>query len=608
MNQKLLDKIALLPEKPGVYKMLNDHGEVIYVGKAKILKNRVRQYFQNSKNHSPKVLAMVSHIADFETIVVSSEMEALSLESNLIKAYLPKYNILLKDDKHFPYFRIDMKQDFPRIEIVRKVKQDGAVYIGPHIMGPSIQEDLKLVYDLYPVRHCKKNIVNAIAKRERPCLMYHIGKCCAPCSGNVSRDEYHKYMHEIIKLLDGKAGDVSSWLEQKMRESAESMDFERAAVLRDKIKALRLIQEKQVAITVKGLSADVFAAGHLNDAMLMFALYVRDGKVVGTHAFPMESLNDFSHEELRSSFLMQYYIHNDIEIPKLILLDGECADSTAIAALLTEKSRRKVEISVPVRGEKRKLTKLAQRNCEDVLAKNAELRKRAWERDEGALSGLADVLGLINTPNRIECFDNSHLFGTNTVSSMVVFIDGKPDKQEYRHYRISTVHDGDDIESMREVLQRRFSSTDVIPDLLLLDGGKTQLSVGEEVLLNTGHEDIPIAALAESEEWLYVPDREDPIVLPRNSSILHLVQRIRDEAHRFAITYHRNLRSRSALYSRLDTISGIGEKRKRSLFDRFLTVQAISEASVDQLASVKGMNRASAESVFRYFHPDISDR
>lgn len=602
MNQKLLDKIALLPEKPGVYKMLDDHGEVIYVGKAKILKNRVRQYFQSSKNHSPKVLAMVSHIADFETIVVSSETEALSLESNLIKAFMPKYNILLKDDKHFPYFRIDTKQDFPRVEIVRKVRQDGAVYLGPHIMGPSIHEDLKLVYDLYPIRHCKKSIENAIAKRERPCLMYHIGKCCAPCSGTVSREEYHGYIREIIRLLDGKSGDITSLLEQKMKEAAEQMDYERAAVLRDKIKALRLIQEKQVAITVKGLTADVFAADKLDDAILVFALYVRDGKIVGTHAFPMESLSDSSPEELRSAFLMQYYIHNDVEIPRQILLDGECTDAETLAGLLSEKCCRKIDLSIPCRGEKRKLTEMAKRNCADLLKKNAELRRRAWERDEGALSGLSDALGMDAPPSRIECFDNSHLFGTNTVSSMVVFTDGKPDKQEYRHYRINTVHDGDDIESMREVLQRRFTNAQRLPDLLLLDGGKAQLSVGEEVLAETGHEDVPVAALAESEEWLYIPGEDDPIILPRNSSSLHLVQRIRDEAHRYAITYHRSLRSKSALYSRLDMIDGIGEKRKRALFDAFPTVQSIAEASVEQLASVSGMTRTSAESVYRYFH------
>ena len=607
MNQTLQDKIALLPEKPGVYKMFTADGEVIYVGKAKILKNRVRQYFQANKNHTPKVLAMVSHIADFETIVVSSETEALSLESNLIKAFMPKYNILLKDDKHFPYFRIDMRQDFPRIEIVRRVKQDGATYLGPYIVGPSINEELRLVYDLYPIRHCKKNIEKAIARRERPCLMYHIGKCCAPCSGNVTKEEYHGYLKEIVRLLDGKSGDMIPKLEEKMREAAENMEFERAAMLRDKVKSLRALQEKQVAITVKGLDADVFAADQLDDAFMIFALYVRNGKVIGTHAFPMESEGDAPLEELRTAFLMQYYGNNDVEIPRTILLDDACTDAESVMELLSEKTHHKIEVSVPQRGEKKRLTEMAKHNCTDLLAKNAELRIRAWERDEGALLELAKALDMDTPPTRIECYDNSHLFGTNTVSSMVVFTNGKPDKQEYRHYRIHTVNDGDDIEAMREVLTRRFTKGEKLPDLLLLDGGQTQLAVGEEVLRETDHEDVPVAALAESEEWLYLPDREDPIILPRSSASLHLVQRIRDEAHRFAITYHRNLRSKSALFSQLDNIPGIGDKRKHALFDAFLTVDGIKAASLAELVSARGMNEPSAKAVYDYFHPDQQD-
>ena len=596
MNQVLLDKIALLPEKPGVYKMLDASGEVIYVGKAKILKNRVRQYFQASKNHSPKVLAMVSHIEDFETIVVGSETEALSLESNLIKTFQPKYNILLKDDKHFPYFRIDLKQDFPRIEIVRRVKQDGATYLGPYIVGPSIKEELWLAYDLYPIRHCKKSMEKSIARRDRPCLMYHIGKCCAPCTGTVSKETYHGYLQEAIKLLDGKTGDLIPKLEERMTAYAESMEFEKAAMVRDKLKALRALQEKQVAITVKGLDADVFAADMLEDALMIFALYVRNGKIIGTHAFPMESANDAQLSEIRSAFLMQYYGHSDVEIPKTILVDGECDDLESIAELLSEKCRRKISVAVPVRGEKRKTDSM---HRADAL--------RAWERDEGALLVLAHALGLDAPPHRVECYDNSHLFGSNTVSSMVVFTDGKPDKAEYRHYRIRTVSDGDDIDSMREVLTRRFSKGEKLPDLLLLDGGKTQLAVGEDVLRETNHEDVPIAALAESEEWLYIPGQEEPIVLPRSSAALHLIQRIRNEAHRFAITYHRNLRSKSALYSQLDQISGIGDKRKHALFDAFFTVDAIRSASLEQLKTVRGMTEPSAKAVYAFFHPDQNE-
>lgn len=605
MNQILEDKIKLLPEKPGVYKMLDSDGNVIYVGKAKILKNRVRQYFQSSKNHSPKVLAMVSHIADFETIVVNSETEALSLESNLIKSFLPKYNILLKDDKHFPYFRIDMRADYPRIEIVRKVKQDGATYLGPFITGPSIKDELRFIYDLYPVRHCKKNIEQAITRRERPCLNYHIGKCCAPCSGQVDKDIYHGYMKEIIRLMDGKSGDLLPKLESLMTEYAESMEFEKAAIVRDKIKSLRALSEKQVAITVKGLNADVFAGKVTeDDDALVFALYVRNGKVIGTHAYPMESGLQTSAADLLSAFLMQYYIAQDVEIPHTILLSEEPADMNSIQSILNEKSSKKIVLAVPQKGEKKELTLLALKNANDLLQKNAALRKKAWERDEGALKTLSEMLGLNKTASRIECFDNSHLFGTNTVSSMVVFTNGKPDKQEYRHYRLNTVNDGDDLQAMHEVLTRRFSKDSKLPDLLLLDGGKTQLGIGMEVLKETNHSDIPIAALAETEEWIYLPDNPDPIIFPRNSASLHLVERIRDEAHRFAISYHRNLRSKSALYSQLDQIPGIGEKRKRALFDAFLTNDSIRNASLDQLKTVKGMNEPSARAVYQFYHQD----
>lgn len=584
--------------------MLDDSGMVIYVGKAKILKNRVKQYFQASKNHSPKVLAMVSHISDFDTIVVESEVEALSLESNLIKEYLPKYNILLKDDKHFPYFRIDLKQDYPRIEIVRRVKQDGAVYLGPYVTGPSIHEDLKLAYDLYPIRHCKKNIQSAIAKRERPCLLFHIGKCCAPCSGNVTKEEYHALLTDAIKILNGKSDDILSVLEKKMQNAADEMDFERAAMLRDRIRALRAMQEKQIAISVKGLNADVFAAAAAENSFMIFGLFVRDGKIIGTHAFPMESEVESSLEDLRSAFLMQYYLHNGIEIMSHILIDGNCADESAIETLLTKASGHKVEVSIPARGEKRKLIDLALKNCHDLLEKNAQLRIRSWERGEGALIGLAEALNLDAPPKRIECFDNSHLFGTNNVSSMVVFTNGQPDKQEYRHFRISTVIDGNDLESMRTVLNRRFIKEDHLPDLLLLDGGETQLSIGVEVLKETGHPNIPIAAIAESEEIIYIPGQKEAIYLPRNSATLHLVQRIRDEAHRFAVSYHRNVRSRTALSSQLDQIPGIGEKRKRALFDAFLTSQAIAAASVDQINEVPGINRTVAKAVYDYYHPE----
>ena len=604
MNTVLEDKIALLPEKPGVYKMLDDTGTVIYVGKAKVLKNRVRQYFQSSKNHSPKVRAMVSHIADFETIEVHSEVEALSLESNLIKEFMPKYNILLKDDKHFPYFRIDLRQDFPRIEIVRRVKPDGATYLGPYIVGPSVQEELRLVYDLFPLRHCKKNIAAMQARGERPCLLHHLGKCCAPCSGSVSREEYHAYLKEAVRLLNGKSGELIPYLTQKMQEASDALDFERAALLRDKLKATLALREKQAAINVSDLSADVFAVDSLNDARMVFSLFVRDGKVIGTHAFPLEGDGDDAPEEWLHAFLLQYYGQDGIEIPPNILLARECTDLIGIQDWLSGKRRRRVCIAVPQRGVKHQLTDMAKQNCAALLAKNDRIRVREWERGEGALAELSAILGLDEIPSRMECFDNSHLMGTNTVASMVVFRDGKPDKTAYRHFRIRSDAGGDDLLAMREVLTRRLSGDGELPDLLVLDGGKTQLSIGVEVLseLNLSH--IPVCALAESDELIYLPESDDPIVLPRNSAPLHLIECLRDEAHRFAISYHRNLRSKSALYSLLDGIDGVGDKRKRALFDAFLTVEQIKTASVEDLAAVKGMTLPCAQSVYSFFHKE----
>lgn len=602
MNQILQDKIALLPDKPGVYKMLDESGTVIYVGKAKVLKNRVRQYFQASKNHSPKVLAMVSHITDFETIEVHSEVEALSLESNLIKEFQPKYNILLKDDKHFPYFRIDLRQDFPRIEIVRRIRQDGAAYLGPYIVGPSVQEELKLVYDLFPLRRCKKSIQKMRARGERPCLLYHIGKCCAPCSGSVSREQYHVYIDDAMRLLNGKSGDLIPFLTDKMNEAAEALDFERAAILRDKIKATLALREKQVAITTRELNSDIFAVGALNGSLLVFSLYVRGGKIIGTHAFPLEGDGDTPLDEVLESFLLQYYGQDDIEIPPSILLYEACANISTFASWINGKSRRKVTVSVPQRGEKRQLTDMAMQNCTALLQKNEDIRIRNWERNEGALAELSGILGLDAIPERIECYDNSHLMGTNTVASMVVFTNGKPDKNEYRRFRIQSAAEGDDLIAMREVLTRRLSKEEQLPDLIVLDGGKTQLQVGVDVLLQLNLSHIAICSLAESDELIYLPTQDEPILLPKNSAPLHLIERLRDEAHRFAITYHRNVRSQKALYSQLDGIDGIGDKRKRALFDRFLTIDAIRAASVEEIASVKGITKPLAESVFCTLH------
>ncbi len=606
MNDTIAEKLKLLPAAPGVYKMCNAGGEVIYVGKAISLKNRVRQYFQSSRNHSAKVQAMVRQIVDFEYIRVANETEALSLESNLIKEFRPKYNILLKDDKHFPYVRIDLRQDYPRLEIVRRVKKDGAKYLGPFLSGLLLRENVQIVRDYYPIRHCKKEIGKAIARRERPCLMHHIGKCCAPCSGRVTRESYHEMLDEVCTFLDGHTERVLQALAGQMEQAAEAMEFERAAVLRDRIRAIESLNEKQSVIATNTAVMDVFALGRLDDAVVVFALFVRQGKVIGTEKFRMEAAQGETDADTLAAFLTQFYAEAQSFAPE-VLVYQEAAEIQAIGQWLTSLAGRRVSLHCPQRGEKRRLTELAYRNCLDALEKDASLQRRAWERGEGALAQLTGLLGLESLPKRIECFDNSHIQGRDTVSSMVVFADGQPDKNAYRRFRTRADANGNDLVAMREALARRFARAAEndpgflpLPDLLVMDGGRTQLDVAIKVLSEARLDFIPVVGLAELSETVYLPGEAEPLALPRNSAALHLIERLRDEAHRFAITYHRGLRQKHALFSVLDAIPGVGEKRKRALFDAFITLDAMKAASVERLAAVPGMTHPCAEAVHAY--------
>lgn len=610
MNQIIEEKLRLLPSAPGVYKMFNAAGEVIYVGKAVSLKNRVRQYFQSSKNHTPKVRAMVSHIADFETLRTANETEALTLESNLIKQFKPRYNILLKDDKHFPYVRIDYRQDFPRVEIVRRVQNDGARYLGPFLSGIALRDGMNVVREHFPVRHCRKDLKKAMARRERPCLMYHVGKCCAPCSGNVSRAEYHAMLDEISAFLTGHTERVLRELNERKQQAAESLQFERAAALRDSIRAVETLRDKQAAIGTHKDMMDVFALGRLNESVLVFALFVRDGKVIGTEKFRMGAGDGETEEEILAAFLKQYYLEA-AAFPPEILLYSDAADMEIIAAWLSERAGRRVWLHRPQRGAKAKLAELAHRNCVDALEKDAALQRRAWERGEGALAELSGLLELETVPERLECFDNSHIQGRDTVSSMVVFTNGQPDRKAYRRFRIRAEAGGDDLVAMREALTRRFArfasgdaGFDRLPDLLVIDGGRTQLDVAIEALAEAGLSFVPVIGLAEAHELIYQPGEEQPLALPCNSAALHLLERLRDEAHRFAVSYHRSLRQKNALFSILDQIDGIGDRRKRALFDAFVTLDAMKAATVEQLAAVPAMTHATAEAVYAYFHPE----
>ena len=607
MNEKIEAKLKLLPDKPGVYKMFNARGELIYVGKAINLKNRVRQYFQSSKNHPPKVASMVSNIDDFDFVIVGNETEALNLESNLIKQNKPYYNILLKDDKHFPYIRIDYKQDFPRVEIVRKYKKDGAKYFGPYLSGFALRESITAVREHFPIRQCKKDIRKAIARGERPCLMYHIGKCCAPCTGKVTPEEYRLLLDQVTALFQGNCKTYIDDMTAKMMAESEKLNFEKAAQYRDRIRAMQSISEKQIASSASDNSYDVFALARNELETVVYGLFVRAGNVISAESFSINA-GDEPFSEIISQFLLQFYV-GMANIPKEIIIMDEADDVDNIELLLQQQSGHAVKIHVPRRGEKLKQGQLARMNAEETIGRHRELTHREWERSEGALTELMQIIGMDVFPHRIECFDNSHIQGRDTVGSMVVFIDGKPDKTLYRRFRTKQNTGGDDYLAMREHLTRRFRRTidgdekfAELPDLLIVDGGRGQLNVALEVLNDFGLAYISCIGLAEKNEEIILPDEKESVILARSSPVLQLLQRVRDEAHRFAITYHRNLRARNSLYSVLDNIKGIGDRRKRALYEKFLTIDAIKAADMDELKSADGMNAAAAKSVYDYFH------
>ena len=607
MNEKIEAKLKLLPDKPGVYKMFNARGELIYVGKAINLKNRVRQYFQSSKNHPPKVASMVSNIDDFDFVIVGNETEALNLESNLIKQNKPYYNILLKDDKHFPYIRIDYKQDFPRVEIVRKYKKDGAKYFGPYLSGFALRESITAVREHFPIRQCKKDIRKAIARGERPCLMYHIGKCCAPCTGKVTPEEYRLLLDQVTALFQGNCKTYIDDLTAKMMAESEKLNFEKAAQYRDRMRAMQSISEKQIASSASDNSYDVFALARNELETVVYGLFVRAGNVISAESFSINA-GDEPFSEIISQFLLQFYV-GMANLPKEIIIMDEAEDVENIELLLQKQSGHAVKIHVPRRGEKLKQGQLARMNAEETIGRHRELTHREWERSEGALTELMQIIGMDVFPHRIECFDNSHIHGRDTVGSMVVFIDGKPDKTLYRRFRTKQNTGGDDYLAMREHLTRRFRRTidgdekfAELPDLLIVDGGIGQLNVALEVLNDFGLAYISCIGLAEKNEEIILPDEKESVILARSSPVLQLLQRVRDEAHRFAITYHRNLRARNSLYSVLDSIKGIGDRRKRALYEKFLTIDAIKAADMDELKSADGMNAAAAKSVYDYFH------
>ena len=599
MTDTIAEKLKLLPDSPGVYIMKDARGKIIYVGKAIVLKNRVRQYFQSSRNQAPKVRAMVSHIADFETIMTANEVESLILEANLIKKHRPRYNIRLKDDKSYPYVKVTVQEEFPRVFITRRVLRDGARYFGPYTNVTALRDSLKLLKRLFPLRTCR-------IMPDRPCLEYHIKRCLAPCVEKVTEEDYRAMIHAVLLFLEGRTDDVERELEHRMDLAAEGYHFETAARLRDQLTAVRKAAERQNIVTGAG---DQDAIGMARAAMgvCVQIFFIRGGKMIGREHFHLRGSEEESDADILRAFLEQYY-NQATFVPREVLLPHaiDAAGQEIIERWLAEKKGGgKVALLTPQRGTKHDLVMMATGNAEKFLADEETRRSLADEQTLGAVEELGRYLGLKKPPHRMECFDISHNQGQETVASMVVFEGGMPKKSDYRRFKIKSAEGKpDDFLSMREVTTRRYVGLpeEELPDLVIIDGGKGQLSSALEIIRNeAGHKNVPVVGLAKQFELVFTEGNVEPVELPRRSQSLYLIQRIRDEAHRFAITFHRKLRGKRNLVSVLDHIVGVGPKRRQALWAHFGTLDKIKAASVDELASVPGMNRPSAEAIFHFF-------
>ena len=595
MTETLAAKLKMLPELPGVYLMKDSQGKIIYVGKAVVLKNRVRQYFQSGKNQSPKVRAMVANICDLETIIVGSEVEALILECNLIKKHHPRYNISLKDDKSYPYIKVTLGEEFPRVVITRRRPKDGSRYFGPYTNVGAVHESLRLLKRLFPLRTCRQMAA-------RPCLEYHIKRCLAPCADKISSAEYLDMIRAVCLFLEGRTDVMEKELTAQMEKAAEAYQFELAARVRDQLAAIRKITEKQRIVTASG-DQDAIGLASSEFGACVQIMIIRGGKVLGAEHFLLRNSEGEESDELLRAFLSQYY-HQATSLPREVLLPLPVAESELLAKWLSEKRGLKVEIIVPQRGDKREVVKLAIDNAAKFLRESAEAKQMSEEGGLNAVAELGRYLNLSAPPKRMECFDISHNQGSETVASMVVFENGHPKKAAYRRFKIvSAEGKPDDFKSMREVTSRRYGKLqpEELPDLIVIDGGMGQLSSALEIIRGAGHLTVPVVGLAKEHELIFVEGSNIPVELPRRSQALYLIQRIRDEAHRFAITYHRKLRRKRNLASVLDNIVGIGSKRRDLLWAHFGTLGKIKNATVEELAEVKGMSRSAAEAVYNFF-------
>ena len=643
MNEKIQSVLNSLPHKPGIYLMKDAQGTILYVGKAISLYNRVRSYFQESTDLSPKNRSMVAKIDDIEFLVVKNEVEALVLESNYIKQYRPKYNVLLRDDKSYPYIKVSLTEDFPRVYRVRSFQRDGNRYFGPYTNSGAVDSTLDLLNKLFAFRTCRYDASTWAPPRNgeppsgwkqkllpRPCTQYYIHRCIAPCVAYATREEYDAVIQQVILFLEGKHDEVVKTLQEQMQTAAENLNFEDAARIRDRIKAVERILEKQRIIHTEGQDdQDVIALASSEDETSAMVFFFRNGKLIGREFFILQGTRDSSSGEVMSSFLQQFY-ESSPHVPAEIIVEAEPDDKAVVQSWLKEKRGGAVAINAPKRGEKLRLVEMVKQNAQEVL----EQQRIKWltdsQKTQLALEELQEALNLAAPPQRIECYDISNTQGTISVGAMVVFEAGRPKNSEYRRFKIKTVEGPNDFASHQEMLRRRFrrqssNAADseitfeqngseivlpieqevtlqhewAIPDLIIIDGGKGQLSAAMEVLQEL-HIDIPTVGLAKENEEIFVPGSPDPIILPRSSQGLYMVQRIRDEAHRFGITYHRKLRSDRTFKSVLDEIPGIGPKRKQALMKHYGSVRAISAASIDDLAALNGMTRDAAEKVKEY--------
>ncbi|MDD4840096.1 MAG: excinuclease ABC subunit UvrC [Clostridia bacterium] len=591
-------KLKDVPSNPGVYMMLDTDGNIIYVGKAKNLKNRLRQYFYVSANQTIKVATMMQNVADFRYIITASEIDALLTENNLIKKHTPHYNILLKDDKSYPFLRINMKEKYPTIRLVRKLSNDGARYFGPYMLSVSIKDILDLIHTTFKVRDCSLPLEKE-DKVRRPCLNHHLGRCLAPCARLVDEEEYKNEMAKVISFLKGNDREVETILNERMNEFSKDGNFEAAIICRDKLKLLNKLVRKQISALPTNSNVDIFAMRSDGLKMVVNWVVVRGGKVVGGDNFIQDAV-----DENLSSFLVQFYQKNSPLCDEVVVED--LPDAKFFEEWLREIAGRRINVIIPKQGVRAQLVDMAGVNASDCLEKMGTQEERKKLRTECAVTQLAELLNLSVLPNRIEAYDISHISGTDKVSSMVVFENGEPKKAHYRKFKIKTVEGIDDFACMRETLSRRLARLDgddesfsTVPDLILIDGGKGQLSFAKQALKESGR-DILILSLAKREEEVFLDNT--PILLPRDSLALGLLQRVRDEAHRFAVTFHKNLRGKRMAISVLQDIEGVGAKRIDALYKHYKSLENIKSASVSELEKVESISQKVAENIYNYFH------